>query len=316
MSAAFHPCIRYSSYLVLPMAWEDDQEYPILSLAMASLPCQSFSVRHLHQVEWGDEIFAILPPCFGLDPSSPMEFKVEATYKLWSKLRNVTTPASVGAGVGYAFARLSRASPTNSLEGDMDECRLSLTDDDKIRFPSDEEMVSGRESGCDSGDEGNESPDSENERCKVRCRSYNGSLSEGSDSEEDDLKETRDQQLSRTADSGVGEGSGDASDVAGARQQQSVAQVTGILPQGYEFTAAAGLRCSEAEMQAYLDRLVTLADEQIAAVKNLDKNFSETSLIPPRQDQGGVHRDRGPHDTIHQGDDGGSRPVLQGRSGI
>ena len=32
-------------------------------------------------------------------------------------------------------------------------------------------------------------------------------------------------------------------------------------------------------MQAYLDRLVTLADEQIAAVKNLDRNFSETSLI-------------------------------------
>ena len=40
-----------------------------------------------------------------------------------------------------------------------------------------------------------------------------------------------------------------------------------------------GVGCSQAEQQAYLNALQTLADEQIAEAMKLDRAFAETSLI-------------------------------------
>ena len=202
------------------MASEDDAAYLDLSLGTACLLCQSFTVHPLHHLEWGDEVVAVLPPSFGLDPSFPTEFRVEKAYKLSDNVE-FTAPVSPG-GIGLNECPAITCVTMSTLEADASECRLTMTDEGRIRFPSEDEAQSGDESDNnsggprDGGGSGNESPDSEVDQVMKRQGSYDGSASSGSDSKYDRLRDKVKEQLTRL-NSRMGEGSGDTSNMGSTR---------------------------------------------------------------------------------------------------
>ena len=105
-------------------ALEDDAEYPDLPLDRVCLPCQSFMVHRLHQMERGDEVFTVLPPSFGQGPlvsdGGQGREGVQAVEECMHTA--LVTPGGTRINEHPALTCIT----TSTLEAEASECRLTL----------------------------------------------------------------------------------------------------------------------------------------------------------------------------------------------